>query len=256
MGLLRSTVLVFSFFSRIPMPRLEWREENLRYTTGLFPLLGAVIALFLQGWLWLCARLSLGSIIFAAGLTVLPVLVTGGIHLDGFCDTVDALSSRAEKDKRKSILSDPHIGAFAVISLCSYFLIYFALCSEVSQTAATVLAIGLIHVLSRCLVSFGILYFPSANQEGLFYFLKQSSVKNTSAVLLSIFFIATSLVLFMLLGWTFVFVILAAALYLIFIYFKFTRDFGGMSGDLAGFWLQSVEIILLAVLLVIEKVRI
>ena len=75
-------------------------------------------------------------------------------------------------------------------------------------------------------------------------------------MLLSIFFIATSLVLFMLLGWTFVFVILAAALYLIFIYFKFTRDFGGMSGDLAGFWLQSVEIILLAVLLVIEKVRI
>jgi adenosylcobinamide-GDP ribazoletransferase len=37
--------------------------------------------------------LGFGRILFAAGFTLLPVIVTGGIHLDGFCDTTDALAA-------------------------------------------------------------------------------------------------------------------------------------------------------------------
>lgn len=251
---LRSAILAFSFFSSLPMPKINWSKENLSYTAGFFPLIGATIALFLRGWLWLCSELSLGPIIFAAGLVILPVAITGGIHLDGFSDTVDALSSRADQEKKRKILADPHIGAFAVISLLLYFLLYFALATEIRPTAANILSIGMIHVLSRILIGFGILSFPSLKQEGLFYFLKSSTAKKATAALLVIFFILASLSLYFLLGWYFLALIAATALYSFYILFKFKREFAGINGDLAGFWLQTLELLLLAVLIIIEKV--
>ena len=50
-----------------------------------------------------------------------PVLVTGGIHLDGFLDTADALSSWQPWEKKLEILKDSHAGAFAIIMGCAYF---------------------------------------------------------------------------------------------------------------------------------------
>ena len=49
-------------------------------------------------------------------LTVIPVFVTGGIHVDGLLDTSDALSSWQERTRRLEILKDSHAGAFAIIT--------------------------------------------------------------------------------------------------------------------------------------------
>ena len=70
----------------------------------------------------------------AAGFCLIPVWVTGGIHLDGYADTCDALCSYGDTQKKLDILKDPHCGAFAVIRLCSYFVAYFALCCCVQFT--------------------------------------------------------------------------------------------------------------------------
>ena len=51
-------------------------------------------------------------------LTVIPVFVTGGIHVDGLLDTSDALSSWQERTRRLEILKDSHAGAFAIITAC------------------------------------------------------------------------------------------------------------------------------------------
>ena len=56
----------------------------------------------------------------------LPLLVTGGIHADGFCDTVDALSSHAEREKMLEILKDSHCGAFAVIFFGLWLVLWLA----------------------------------------------------------------------------------------------------------------------------------
>ena len=53
------------------------------------------------------------------------LLVTGGIHLDGFMDTTDARSSYGDREKKLAILKDSHVGAFAVIG-CSFYLILSA----------------------------------------------------------------------------------------------------------------------------------
>jgi adenosylcobinamide-GDP ribazoletransferase len=58
MTFLRSIVVAFSMFSRIPMPKVDWKPENMRYALAAFPLVGCVIGLALWGWAWLCGRLA------------------------------------------------------------------------------------------------------------------------------------------------------------------------------------------------------
>ena len=123
--LFSSCVIAFSTYSRIPMPQVEWNEKNMRHTLACFPLVGAAVGLIF----WLVDvigyQLGLGMVLRAALLTAVPVVVTGGIHLDGYCDTVDALASHASRERKLEILKDSSAGAFAVIWCAVWFLAYF-----------------------------------------------------------------------------------------------------------------------------------
>ena len=90
MNALRLIAMAFAMFSRIPMPRVEWKKENMRYMLCALPLVGAAIGLALTLWVWVCLRLKIGQTLFAAGIALIPLLLSGGIHMDGFCDTADA----------------------------------------------------------------------------------------------------------------------------------------------------------------------
>ena len=117
MIVLQTIAVAFAMFSAIPVPQFDWNEKNMRYAMCAFPLIGAVC-----GVLWyLCGALPLPALVRAGGFCLIPVWVTGGIHLDGYADTCDALSSYGDTAKKLEILKDPHCGAFAVIRLCSYF---------------------------------------------------------------------------------------------------------------------------------------
>ena len=125
MSALKSIILAFSIFSRIPMPKAEWNEKNMRYMMACFPLVGAVIGVLLMWWGQFAATVKMSRMLFACGMTLIPIAVTGGIHLDGFCDTTDALASHAVPEKKRDILKDPHFGSFDVISVCGYMMLYF-----------------------------------------------------------------------------------------------------------------------------------
>ena len=101
MKLVQSAILAFSSFSKIPMPQIEWREENMRYMMGFFPIVGLSVGLVAALWVLISRLLGFGTALFGAGLALVPVLVTGGMHLDGFCDVVDAQSSHAEPPRKR-----------------------------------------------------------------------------------------------------------------------------------------------------------
>ena len=130
MKCLESLIVAFSMYSKIPMPQITWTKENMKNTLCYFPLIGAVIGALLWLWYWLCGIAGFGVMLQAAVAVLIPVLVTGGIHLDGFLDTSDALSSWQTTERRLEILKDPHTGAFAIIACCSYFLAAFGIWTE------------------------------------------------------------------------------------------------------------------------------
>lgn len=128
-----SVAMAFSMFSIVPAPMVEWKKENMKYMLCALPLVGIVISFALCIWHQLCQWFQIGSVLFAAGATLIPLAVSGGIHMDGFCDTVDALSSHAAPQRKQEILKDSHAGAFAIIFAVAYVLLYFALCTEVER---------------------------------------------------------------------------------------------------------------------------
>ena len=120
MTVLQTIAVAFAMFSAVPVPQFDWNEKNMRYSLCAFPLVGV-----LCGVLWcVCASLPLPAMVRAAGFCLIPIWVTGGIHLDGYADTCDALSSYGDREKKLEILKDPHLGAFAVISLAVYLLLH------------------------------------------------------------------------------------------------------------------------------------
>lgn len=245
MIVLKTIAVAFAMFSRIPMPSFPWEKDSLRFALCAFPLVGAVVGLLCWGWVVLCGLLSAPDLLRAAGLCALPVLVTGGIHLDGCCDTWDALSSHGDREKKQAILQDPHIGAFAAIHLCLYFVVTFALWAVLPVYPATVVLLG--FCLSRSLSGLAVAGFPLARDSGLAHTFAAAADRKAVRIILAL--LSAGLALAMgLLGEGFAGWLAAAAALLIFLYYRHMalRQFGGLSGDLAGWFLQTAELGMLA----------
>ena len=212
--------VAFGMFSAVPAPQPAWNEKNMKYALCAFPLVGVVIALAFGCWGWAAAALDLPVLLRAAGFCLLPVWITGGIHLDGYADTCDALASYGGQEKRLAILKDPHCGAFAVIRLCSWFVADFALCAAL----------------------------PLAKHTGLAHTFSTAAARQRVKLILTGVILAVSMLLVGfggVSGWA----MLAAALAALWRYAAVSRrDFGGITGDLAGWFLQRCELWMLGAL--------
>ena len=107
MSVIRSLLTAFSTYSRIPVPQVAWTEENRRYSMCFFPLIGLITGLILWGWLAFCRRAGIGSFLQGAAAALLPLIITGGIHMDGWMDTTDALASWQSREKRLAMIEKP-----------------------------------------------------------------------------------------------------------------------------------------------------
>lgn len=240
----RSLISAFLMYARIPMPQIEWKEENRRYALGWFPLIGAVIGGLHLLWRILCTRFGIGQMLFAAGAVLLPVLITGGIHLDGFCDVTDARASCADREKRLQIMSDPHIGSFAVMRVCLYLILQTALFTQISDLRSSiVIACG--YVLSRSCSALSAITFRCAKKTGTLQDFVKPSHRSVTLVMdgmFAAFALSVMLTANRIQGCAAFGCALLSFLYYRHIAYK---EFGGTTGDLCGWFLQLCEIAML-----------
>ena len=150
MRYLKGFYMALGMFCAIPLPFHVWDVKLTAVMVAALPLVGAII-----GAIWWAAGLLLVAIspplmLAAAMLTIIPFLIAGFIHLDGFMDTSDALLSRRDARERLRILKDPHVGAFAVIMLVILFLLQFAAAYSIIEGGGRYLALLIvICILSR-----------------------------------------------------------------------------------------------------------
>lgn len=248
-----SVSMAFSMFSIVPAPMVEWKKENMKYMLCALPLVGIVIGFALCIWYQLCQWLQIGSVLFAAGATLIPLAVSGGIHMDGFCDTVDALSSHAAPKRKREILKDSHAGAFAIIFAVAYVLLYFALCTEVERQITAALSLGLHQILSRSIGAFAGVVFPSSEGKGLLASFKDAAAKKAAAILVVWSILCASAMIWIspISG---IACITASLCTLWYLWNMSKKEFGGMSGDLAGYLIALLQIVLLLVFVITEKV--
>ena len=251
MTFLHSFFAAFSMFSALPMPQVPWEKDKIRYMLVCLPFVGVVIGGTEYLWLLICGWLSIPGILRAAGFTLIPILLTGGIHLDGFMDTVDALKSHAAPEKKRTILKDPHAGAFAVIGFGCYLLAYFALCQDLGR--GCVLLLGLAHVMSRSLSAVSGTLLPMGPGEGTLRFFHQAADKQVGSLAVGwvVLSAAVMVIVHPLVGGC---MALGAVATLLLVRRMAMKEFGGMSGDIAGFQLQTAELVMLAIMVLLERI--
>ena len=241
--ILETIAVALSMFSAIPVPQFFWTEKNMRYAMCAFPLVGVMVGGLCWLWVLVCQWLSLPALLRGAGLCLLPVAVTGGIHLDGYCDASDALASHAPPEKKQEIMKDPHIGAFGVIRLCGYLILSFTLWATLAAYPGPAVWLG--FCLSRTLSGLAVAIFPLAKGSGLAYTFATAADKKVVARVLTAASAALAVGLCFC-GWAGA--VMAALALLVFLDYRrrSVKEFGGLSGDLAGWFLQRAELWMLA----------
>lgn len=246
MRAISALVIAFSTYSRIPMPQVEWSDENRKYAMCFFPLIGAAIGLVLWGWLRLCDWLGLGPVLRGAVGAMVPLLISGGIHMDGFMDTSDALASWQPMERRLEILKDSHTGAFAVTGCSGYLLLCAGVYSEATAQSAPMLT-G-VFVLSRALSALALAFFKSARPNGMLDGFARTAHRRMVSVSTAVYAVLCAALWAVLGGWLAPACLAAAAVCFAYYRHMAYKNFGGVTGDLAGWFVQITELALCAVI--------
>lgn len=256
-NIFRQLAVMLSMFTCIPMPQFKWNDADYKNMFLTLPLVGLIIGVALTAWVLLQGVLPLSPHVLACGSTLLPIIITGGFHLDGYCDTRDALSSHAPRSKKLEILGDPHIGAFGVFSAILYIAVLFMLWDQIfyigtinSATQAITLAATMCYpfVTSRIIAGIASCVIAPAKKSGLGHsFINAGANKKKLAALIAMQCLAS--VLFAIMSPVHALVMAFAALITFACWTRLAvKNFGGVTGDLSGFLLSKIELYMIAAL--------
>ena len=191
-------LIAVSMYSKIPVPRVEWTGPRLRYVMCWFPMVGVICGLVLWLWFSLAWHLEIHPVCAGMAGSCIPLFISGGIHMDGFLDTVDARSSYGDREKKLEILKDPHTGAFAIIGALVYMVFYCACMIQLfydgiePEGRRMAAAFCLVFALERAFSGLSVAIFPCAKSSGLARTFSDGAQKKT--------------VVWVLAGWIFVLV--------------------------------------------------
>ena len=246
--MLRSIAVAFSTYSIIPMPQFEWKKEDMKYSMCAFPLVGLVLAALSYGIYRLLLFLDAGTLLMAGFMTVLPLLYTGGIHMDGYMDTRDALCSYGDREKRLTILRDPHVGAFSVIHAIIYTVTEYALWSELIRLNVEGYTVNVLfclvmagYVVSRILSAVSVVCFRKAKTDGMVSGISGAQDRKCPVILIGM--LVVLIVGLFVLGRLYALCVIVPSV-LSFLWYRWMsyRNFGGITGDIAGWFLQVCEL--------------
>lgn len=239
-SVIKSLFISFSIYSKIPVPQFEWKDEDMRYTLCFFPWVGAMIGAVLYLWMRCSIYFKISTLTSILIATAIPILISGGFHVDGYIDTMDALHSYQSKERKLEILKDSHVGAFAIITLLVYYMIYIAAYAQIqSREAFEVFCLG--FYLSRILSGIGVVTFPAAKKDGLLVCFANTAHERV---------VKTVLYIQLLLCGVFILwidlkagVLALTIAFCVFIYYRYRsmKEFGGITGDTAGYFVTLCE---------------
>jgi adenosylcobinamide-GDP ribazoletransferase len=239
---MRRLALAFQFLTILPWPRLEVRHpEDFGASMAFYPIVGAALGSFVLG-VYLVGAQVFPDGILRPMLVVLFIVLTGGLHLDGFADVCDGFYAGKTKTDALRIMKDPHLGTMAVVGITSVLLMKVVL---LSQLPSTTLYSGLLifPAIGRGGMVWGMWMAPYARPEGgtgetFFRTLRGHHVWIATVLL------GAWAVLFA--GWPAVILLLLAAGATKMFVGYCGRRIGGMTGDTLGALNELLELLTLA----------
>ncbi|MFQ5465164.1 MAG: adenosylcobinamide-GDP ribazoletransferase [Thermodesulfobacteriota bacterium] len=213
--------------------------DMLARSMSLFPLVGAVQGAVIAGAA-LGLSLFLPWTVASALALALLVITTGGLHLDGFADTVDGLAGGTTPEERLRIMKDPAAGPIGVVFLVLLILVKYLAVMELPALWRLPVLFAFPVAGRWAMVPMACLAGYARDSGGL----GKSFASNSSSTLLIATAVAAA-VLFLALGLRglVVLAVLGAWTWPVTIFFR--RRLGGVTGDVFGFHNEVAELVFL-----------
>lgn len=273
---MRAFFIGLQFLTRISIvEQKDWCEKDFADSVRYFPLIGLVLGIIYTAFAALLMSflpqngILLPHHVVAAILLILPILLTGGLHCDGFMDTMDGLFSGRSRERMLEIMKDSRVGANGVFAFVLLMIFDWSILLDLLQSAWLFPALFAMPIVSRMMMVVAISAFPYARPVGMGKAFKDGGTKS---VLYGAFFYTLILVFFPgvaacffgiipldaagLSSWvlSMTAVIFAALLFTIFFASYATRHLGGLTGDVYGAITTLTETLVLLSFLVFSSV--
>ncbi|MFC0300553.1 adenosylcobinamide-GDP ribazoletransferase [Virgibacillus soli] len=243
-------VMTVQFFSMLPINKeVPMTAKNMERAIRVFPLFGLFIGCIYSGFAYVLLQWTpLSPLASSFFLWLLIIVLTGGIHLDGWIDASDAFFSYRDPEKRLEIMKDPRVGAFGVLSvivlLATKFIFIYEMISQVSPS--TFVFILFIPFFSRTLMGMILVLVPSAKKDGLGYMFQKAC--RPKSVYFYLFYIVPVLITVGIWNEKVLIIVMIMLISVIILFFfirrKAVKWFTGITGDVVGAATEGVEVFL------------
>jgi len=221
----------------------EIKEKDFGESLVYFPVVGALIGLIITFSLFIFS--SLPQLVTVTLILIILILITGGIHLDGFADTCDGFYSNSSKEKILEIMRDSRIGTMGAIGVVCLLLLKFTLLISIPREILwkSLIMMTIFARWSQALACF-LSNYPRKEGKAK-YFVEYAGLKE---LLIGGLFTVISFLLLMKIEGLILFIL---SLVFIFLFINYTkRKIGGMTGDTIGATSELAEVAVILFLVV------
>ena len=232
-------LIALQFLTILPIKiKSEIKEENFGRSLIYFPIVGILIGILLAVSSHIFVFLP--RLVLGAFILLISIIVTGGIHLDGFADTCDGFYGSKPKEKILEIMRDSQIGVMGVIGIVCLLLLKFTLIVNIPKDILWKSLI-MMTTFARWSQSFACYTSKYARREGKAkYFIEYANRKGI--ILGGLLTFALFLLLVKLKG----LILFALVFILIFLFINYVKKkIGGMTGDTIGATSEVAEVAVL-----------
>lgn len=241
---MKGFITAWEFLTIIPLTRNRVvRPEELAASMAYFPLVGLILGIILSVSNIGLLKILPGSIVDAILIAEL-IILTRGLHIDGFVDTIDGLAGGKTREDILHIMRDHRVGGLGAVGVIMLIMIKYLSLNSAPPAYKNLVLIAM-PVMSRWLQAPFTNMLPYARQNGMGKAFvegvrgRQAGIATISAALVLIFLFKFSAILIM--------VLMAIVTYLIGLYFK--KTLGGITGDVIGAVSEVNEVVFLLIVI-------
>jgi len=235
-----------SFLTIIPAGKNRTiTEQSAEYFPVVGFLMGIILVLF--NFLFDLAGIPLPA--KSGLLIIILIILNGGLHIDGFIDTMDGLSGSTEKKRILEIMKDSRIGAKGALAICCLLLLKYSLMVSIkSAVLPSLLLAGL--TMSYWSIIFSARYSGQYPRETGFGKIFINKITKKQFIISCVI---TVLVSYALLGFygLGILLLVAGATHLATRYIN--KLIGGMTGDTFGALIEIMQVVILFLGVFIKK---
>lgn len=247
---MRAFFIGLQFLTRISVVHQEnWTMEDFGRSVKFFPLVGAVLggiyalaAALLVIWLPQMGC-QVPHHLAMAVLLLLPVCLTGGLHTDGFMDTMDGILSGRSRERMLEIMKDSRTGSMGVTAFVLLLLLEWAILLDM-DAQVLVPALFVMPILGRVAMVLAITSYPYARKEGMGKAFAAYAGPRTRSIAMVL-----ALVCLPAGGWLSIAACMVVELFVMLFAHYVVRCLGGLTGDVYGAVTVLSEVLVLLVFL-------